>query len=104
MRTELHELLCEILASSGEERKHVYFQPPEGFKMVYPCIVYELEKIDVLHAGNAPYMSARRYRVTVIDRNPDSAIPGKIAMLPTCAHDRHFVSDNLHHDVFTLYY
>lgn len=82
---------------------NVYFQPPENLKLVYPCIVYELEQIEVLHANNVPYAGCDRYSVTVIDRTPESSITSRIAALPMCRHERHFVNDNLHHDVFTIY-
>ena len=98
-RLDLHELLCTILGS-----RNVYFQPPEGFKLSYPCIVYERDRIDSDHADNQPYLHHIRYSVTVIGKDPDSLIPKKIADLPMCRYDRAFVSDNLHHDVFTLYY
>ena len=98
-RTDLHELLVEAVGS-----RNVYFQAPEGLKMKYPCIVYERERIESEHANNLPYLHHKRYSVTVIDKDPESAIPDKIAQFPMCRHDRHFVTDNLHHDVFTLYY
>ena len=98
-RVDLHELLVAALGS-----RNVYFQPPEGFKLVYPCIVYTREKIDSYFATNKPYMHYNRYSITVIDRDPESEIPRKIAEFPMCVHDRYFALDNLHHDVFTLYY
>lgn len=82
---------------------NVYFQPPENLKLVYPCIVYELEQIIALYANNLPYTDRARYSVTVIDRDPESSITSQIAALPMCRHERHFVNDNLHHDVFTIY-
>ena len=123
-RLGLHEMLCNALASLGvwlwdpfnfdednlpdaiatEARKHVYFEPPEGFKMSYPCIVYGREAIDTKFASNMPYSHQKRYTVKVIDQDPESIIPDAIADLPKCSFDRHFVSDNLHHDVFTIYY
>lgn len=98
-RLELHQMLCEALGS-----KNVYFQPPENFKMAYPCIVYERDKIEPDRADNGVYLLRNRYQVTVIDWDPDSPIPERIAMLPQCQYDRPFVSNNLHHDVFTIYY
>lgn len=98
-RVDLHEILCTILGS-----RNVYFQPPTGFKMTYDCIVYKREKIDSRFADNTPYQHAKRYSVTAIYRDPESALPDEIAKLPMCVHDRYFTSDNLHHDVFTLYY
>lgn len=82
---------------------NVYFQPPENLKLRYPCILYELESMEATHANNSPYAVHYRYSLTVIDRDPESAIAGKIAQLPMCRHERHFVNDNLHHDVFTIY-
>lgn len=102
-RTDLHALLCGIMESEAGEA-HVYFQPPEGFKLEYPCIVYEREKIESRFAANLPYMHKNRYSLTVIDKAPDSGIPLRIAELPMCEHSRHFVNDNLHHDVFVIYY
>lgn len=98
-RLDLHELLVAAVGS-----RNVYFQPPDGSRMSYPCIVYERERIDSEHANNKPYLHHKRYSVTVIDRDPDSPIPDRIAAFPKCRHVQHFENDNLHHDVFTLYY
>lgn len=98
-RTALQTLLESILGSDA-----VYFQPPPTYQMVYPCIVYERSKFDTEFADNYPYKIGKRYTITVIDKNPDSIIPDKITLLPGCIFDRHFVSDNLNHDVFTIYF
>lgn len=82
---------------------HVYFQPPENLKLIYPCIIYEREQIEKRRANNRSYTLFDRYRVTVIDRDPESGIVRGIAELPMSHHDRHFVNDNLHHDVFIIY-
>lgn len=84
--------------------EHVYFQPPPTVQMQYPCIVYQRDRADTEFAGNSPYRYTKRYQVTVIDRNPDSDIPDKVAALPMCIFSRFFVVDNLNHDVFTLYF
>lgn len=83
---------------------NVYFQPPNGLKMTYPCIVYARDNTHTQHADNVLYKDTKRYAVTVIDRDPDSLIPDKVLRLPMCAHDRFFTSDDLNHDVFTLYF
>lgn len=98
-RTELSSILHTILGSDN-----VYFQPPETVKMNYPCIIYELANVNTDFANNLPYRHTKQYTVTVIDKNPDSEIPDKIAELPLCSFDRHFASDNLNHFVFRLYY
>jgi hypothetical protein len=72
--------------------------------MVYPAIVYNRDTSTTEFAGNFPYKRDTRYQITVIDRNPDSDIPNKVAALPQCIHDRWFAANGLNHDVFTLYF
>lgn len=98
-RLELHQKLVSILASDA-----VYFQPPATFKMSYPCITYFLDTISTTYADSIKYKNKTRYTLTVIDRNPESLIPNGLMNLDYCGFDRHFVTDNLHHYVFTLYY
>lgn len=98
-RLELHEVLCDLLGS-----RNVYFQPPESVKMRYPAIVYSRDDIDNKHANNNPYMQTTAYQVIVIDEDPDSKIVDKVKKLPMSTFDRHYSSDNLNHDTFTLYY
>lgn len=98
-RLDLHEELCDILGS-----RNVYFQPPESLKMKYPAIVYSRDNIDNKFADDNVYMQACRYRVTVVDANPDSEIVERVSKMPSCAFNRHYAASNLNHDVFTLYY
>lgn len=98
-RLGLHEELCEILGS-----RNVYFQPPVSVSMKYPAIVYERDNIRNEHADDNPYMQSLAYSLTVIDYDPDSEIVSKVSQLPKCQFSRHFTSDNLNHDVFTIYY
>ena len=97
-RLRLHNLLVEAL---GADR--VYFQPPPNIQLTYPCIIYSRSRPRVQHADNQPYFRDRAYTVTVIDADPDSPLPDKIAQLPKSAFDRHFKADHLNHDVFTVY-
>lgn len=105
-RLELHEILCEIIniteASNGN--KHVYYQPPESLKLKYPAIVYSKNDINNIFADDLVYNQSHSYEITVIDKDPDSKIVYEISKLPRIRYDRHFVSDNLNHDVFTLIY
>lgn len=101
-RLTLHEVLKNILGEPNGFR--AFFQPPPSFVLSYPCIVYKLDDIRTDHADNAPYNHQVRYQVTVIDRNPDSEIPGKVAKLPKCGFDRAFTADGLNHFVFNLFF
>jgi len=98
-RLELQTLLEGLLGT-----RHVYFQAPPTTKMSYPCIMYERSAATSAFADNAVYRYQKRYTVTVIDQNPDSLIPDKIAKIPRCVYDRHYPADGLHHDVFNLYF
>lgn len=98
-RLDLQSLLEFILGSSN-----VYFQPPNNVHMQYPSIVYQRDQYDVKHADDKVYRRQTRYQVTVIDRNPDSPIPDRIADLPLCSFDRFFIADNLNHSVYNLFF
>jgi hypothetical protein len=98
-RTELQTLLEGVLGSGN-----VYFQPPASLQMAYPCIVYARDGARSSFADNLKYRNYKRYQVTVIDRNPDSLVPDRVAELPLSSFDRFYVSSGLNHDVFTLYH
>ncbi len=94
----------QLQARLEEITEHVYFQPPANVKMEYPCIVYQRDAASTDFAGNLPYRYKQRYQLTVIDRSPDSLILSQIVPLPECLFNRHFVANNLNHDVFTIYF
>ena len=98
-RTELHEDLVKILGS-----RNVYFQPPSSLTMQYPCIRYKREAIDSDFANDTRYLTRTKYQVIVIDKDPDSEIVEKMIDYPMTSHIRHYVADNLNHDVFIIYY
>jgi trehalose utilization protein len=83
---------------------NVYFQAPGKESMNYPCIIYERSEVQKVFANNTTYVHTISYMVKVIDKNPDSELNDKMRELPKCGFDRHYVADNLHHDVYTLYY
>ena len=69
--------LHEILCEALGSR-NVYFQPPSSIQMKYPAIVYSRSNINKKNAN--------------------------ILEIPYCSYGRHYVSDNLNHDSFTIYY
>lgn len=101
-RLSLHE---KLLALFPANKQYVYFQPPESVKMKYPCIVYERTSADIKYADNLAYNYTKAYQVTIIDLDPDSEYVDKLfTAFPMTRFVRHFVSDNLNHDVFIIYY
>lgn len=98
-RTELHEKLVELLGS-----RNVYFDPPSNIKMKFPAIEYHYSRFKPVRADNTVYLLHTSYDLTYIDKDPDSEVIQKLLLLPYCTHDRSFVSDNMHHHTFTIYY
>lgn len=95
LQSELEELL---------ESENVYYQPPESLKINYDAIIYSLSNIQSRYANNSLYSKLDRYDVIVITRRPDPEVIDKLLALEYCSFDRHYVSDNLNHYAFTLYY
>lgn len=98
-RLELQQILEDLLGS-----RNVYFQPPSNLQLSFPCIVYKRDNIRDSFASNVVYRRARRYLITVIDRDPDSPIPDLVLDLPFCSLDRHYTNDNLNHTVFSIFF
>lgn len=101
MRTweSLQELLEKLF-----ECRHVYYQPPDNLTMEYPAIRYSLSDIDSKYANNKMYARMKCYDIVVIDKEPDNPIIEKLLELPYASFNRHYVSDNLNHDIIKLYY
>lgn len=98
-RLDLQSKLEGLLRS-----RNVYYQPPESLKMEYPCIRYSKSIISSRHADDVKYSNFTRYELIVIDRKPDNEVIDKILELRHSSYDRHYVSNNLHHDVINLYF
>lgn len=96
-RAQLHNSLLEIC-------DNVYYQTPEGYKMTYPCIRYDRNRIDIEHANNKPYNHAKRYRIMVISSDADEPIVDQISLLESCSFETGYKYNNLYHDVFNIYY
>lgn len=98
-RLKLQEILENLL-----EEKHVYYQPPENLKMEYPAIRYSKVDITDFYSNNKKYYSKNVYDIVVISKKPDEPVIQKILELPYSSFDRHYVVDNLNHDIIRLFY
>ena len=98
-RDDLHEILVNLLGS-----RYVYYQPPSNITMNYPAIVYSKSDVSSRYANDSAYSIKHKYQIIVIDRDPDNIVIDKLMGLPYSSYDRHYTSDNLHHDVLTLYF
>ncbi len=98
-RLQLQAILETTLGS-----RNVYFQPPENVKLIYPCIIYSRTNDKTQFANDKIYHHRVRYTVMIIDKNPDSLLPQKVAALPLCSFERYYTAENLNHDVYNIYY
>ena len=98
-REELQAKLEEMFGN-----RNVYYQLPTSLRMNYPAIRYSKKNLDVKHADDKKYTKLYCYEIIVISKQPDHPIIEQLLELSYCSYDRHYVSDNLHHDVLTLYY
>jgi hypothetical protein len=99
-RADFHAILQGIV---GAENK-VYFQPPEKSKMTYPCIVYSLADLDSEYADDIPYSIKIKYRVILIQELPVGAAIMSLAKLEASRFQSSYISDNLNHYAYSIYY
>lgn len=99
-RLTLHNELKMLLGSDN-----CYFQPPESMKLKFPCIVYHKYGISSKYADNKAYNNRWQYTITFITSDSDTDFPEKLLEhFQNCRMDRRFTSNNMYHNVFTLYY
>jgi len=103
-RLALHEIFVDILETKGQPISRVYFQPPPTVRMEYPCIIYKRSDTKDFFSNDRIYLTMKKYSITIVDEDPDSLIPDKVAALPYCDFSTHFTKDNLNHDIYTIYF
>lgn len=102
-RLQLHDEFVGILGSQTEKDKRVYFNPPDS--MIYPCIRYSKAEPSLKRANDNIYNNTNKYEGVIIDPDPDSEIPDKVLThFRMCSLGKSYISDNLCHTPFTLYY
>lgn len=83
---------------------NVYFQPSADKKLTYPCIIYNLENVDIVFADNGSYRIMDEYSITYITRDPDDSNIRDLLSIRYCSLSRSYPSDNLHHYAYRLYF
>ena len=98
-RVELHTLLKNTLGSTN-----IYFDPPESFKLKFPCIVYSLDNNYLIKADNKNYIGMKRYTMIYITQNADDSMTDVLEDLDYCSLNRTYSSDNFYHYAYTIYF
>lgn len=95
----------ELNAKFKEICENVYYQTPRSDRMEYPCIKYELSRIQLKYANNKTYNHKKRYTVTYITKDPDDPLVDEMFYkFPEINWDRQYKSNNLYHNVYELYF
>lgn len=98
-RIKLSNTLHSILRNDN-----IYYQPPESVKLKYPCIIYSRSDINATKADNINYHNSYFYNIILISKTVDPAEISSLMSLPGISFDRMYISDNLYHYVFTIFY
>lgn len=99
-RLQVQEILEKILESD-----RVYFQPPENFKLKYPCIIYSVGAGNRVPGDNKKYLFFQGYEVTYITKDPDKReVYDKLLDLPYAQPERQYKADGLYHWVCFIYF
>lgn len=98
-RADLDRILRTTLGTSN-----VYFDPPESFKLKYPCIIYSFEGNADMHADNKTYYRYKRYSMLYITQNADDQMADTLSDLSFCKLARSYTANNLYHYAFEIFY
>ena len=97
--------LDALLRKTFGDKVHYYFQPPTGYLISYPALIYRLDDLADKYASNRVYNRRHAYAVLLILDEPDNALVDKMDDLEYChMSGRPYVDDNLYHYPFTIYY
>lgn len=94
----------QTMLETLSDELHVYFQPPTSTKIIYPAIVYFRNSFSAFRGDNISYGLFPSYTITLKSRNPEDPILKKLLSLPYITYDRHYVVNNIHNDVLTIFY
>lgn len=86
--------------------KNVYFDPPVGTRMEYPCIRFSLADRSAIHADDKKYIKRESYTITFITRDASTApkVLDQLEEIAFCNFDRPYIADGLHHYVYIKNY
>jgi hypothetical protein len=101
-----HRPILQTTLMSIKGVKHVYFDPPTGTKMEYPCIRFSLAGRDSEYANDKKYIKGESYVITFITKDPVTAtkVCDQLEELPYISFDRPYIADGLHHYVYRKSY
>lgn len=93
-----------IVSRSKTITPHVYFNPPEGIRMEYPCVRITRTGVYTMRAENGNYLMFDRYSYVYITQDPeDPNIHGILKLFTRIRHASTVTKDNLYNENYVLY-
>lgn len=97
--------LDNLFRATFGDKVNYYFQPPTGYMIKYPALIYKLDTLDDKYSDNRIYRRGHVYAVLLILDEPDNELVDMMDDLPyTRMSGRPYVNDNLYHYPFTINY
>lgn len=101
-RLRLHKQLQSVI---GDVSENLYFQPPTGHRLKYPCVLYSKTSGHLTHADDKVYGIMDNYTITVIETDPDGQLAYNILNeFDRISYNTKFAKDGLYHTVLSLYF
>ena len=98
-RVKLHRIMQDLIGNNN-----VYFQPPESVKLKYPCIIYNLAKVSVVHADDKVYLMNPKYVIRYITLDADDNTRLALVRGLGVPIIQTYAKDGLYHYIYELYY
>lgn len=84
---------------------NIYFQPPPGIKLKYPCVIYNWVGGTKEAANNKGYMYTRQWNVLYITPDVKASTPMRMLQdIATSEFNRTYYTNGLSHTVLNIYY
>ena len=85
--------------------QHTYFEPTEKTRLQYDALVYKKLAPSIRRANNRAYGIFDSWQILWISKDPETIVPRLIEEhFAYCSPGQPYMSDNLHHFPFTIYY
>lgn len=98
-RLELHSKLKSLITN-------VYFEPADGNRLSYPCIVYSRQNIENKRANNSNlYIGSMVYNVTYISRDSSNTfMKAFLKLVPSASLSNIMTVEGLYHETYNVNY
>ena len=94
-RLVIHDILAELYPGIP-----LYYGPTTETILSYPCVIYELDGLDSVHANNKPYQVGLEFIITLIQLTPPDIDIRPMMDISGVDFQTTFTTKSLMHSVF----